>query len=181
MSKIISFIRLGDMDPDLFTRVAEETGTLLGCPVNILPPHPLDQQGYEPRKSQYSSLRLLESMLAFVEKGVPVIALVGADLSYPGLNFVFGLADELNQLAVVATARFASGQQATREKIIDRAVKTALHEAGHLLGLHHCSDQRCVMVLSFNLSDTDFKRKEFCEACRKKMEAGWPKRYMRPE
>lgn len=175
MSKVISFIRLGDMDPDLFRRVAEETGTLLGCSVNIMPARPLDQEGYEPRKKQYSSLRLLESVRLFVEKGVPVIALVGADLSYPGLNFVFGLADELNRLAVVSTARFAAGSQASRDKTIDRAVKTALHEVGHLLGLQHCKDQRCVMVLSFVLSDTDFKRKNFCDTCRKKMDVAWLK------
>lgn len=176
LSRIINFVRLGDLDPDLFTRVAEETGALLGCAVNIIPARPLDQEGYEPRKNQYSSLRLLESIRVFVEKEVPAIALVGTDLSYPGLNFVFGLADELKLVAVVSTARFAAGSQASRDKTIDRAVKTALHEAGHLLGLQHCKDQRCVMVLSYVLSDTDFKRKEFCETCRKKMDAAWLKR-----
>lgn len=175
MSKVISFIRLGDMDTDLFTRIGEETGALLGCSVNILPAHPLDQAAYEPRKNQYSSLRLLESVRASVDKGVPATALVGVDLSYPGLNFVFGLADEQNLVAVVSTARFSAGSQTSRDKIVDRAVKTALHETGHLLGLQHCNDQRCVMVLSFVLSDTDFKRKEFCETCRKKMDAAWLK------
>lgn len=105
-----------------------------------------------------------------------LILLCAATLPYPGLNFVFGLANELNLLAVVSTARFTAGSQASRETTVDRAVKTALHEAGHLLGLQHCNDQRCVMVLSFALSDTDFKRKDFCETCKKKMERGWLKR-----
>lgn len=172
MSQVINFICLGDMDPDLFCRVADETAALLGFSVNILPGQPLDETAYEPRGKQYSSVRLLKSLQSFVEKGVPSIALVGVDLSYPGLNFVFGLADEPNSIAVVSTARFTSGSQTSKDKAVDRAVKTALHEAGHLLGLQHCSDQRCVMVLSFNVIDTDFKRKEFCGTCRKKMPAG---------
>jgi archaemetzincin len=98
--------------------------------------------------------------------------LTDVDLSFPGLNCVYGLADDAHPFALVSTARLAAGSRKTSAgggKTIERTVKTVIHELGHLLRLSHCSDHRCVMFFSFTLNDTDHKGKEFCPACRKKL------------
>ncbi|NAZ33257.1 MAG: hypothetical protein GU356_03035 [Pyrobaculum sp.] len=48
--------------------------------------------------------------------------------------------------------------------------------AGHLYGLGHCPDVRCVMHFSNGLLDTDRKTAYFCERCRRKLLA----RYLNP-
>lgn len=101
------------------------------------------------------------------------IAVADVDLSYPGLNYVFGLTDDAYPLAVISVARFGGGSgkaPADIKRVTERAVKTVFHELGHLFGLSHCSNDRCVMFLSFNIVDTDLKGKEFCAACKKKLE-----------
>jgi archaemetzincin len=46
-----------------------------------------------------------------------------------------------------------------------RACKEALHEAGHLFGLVHCSDTSCVMALSTGVGQIDLKQPLLCAGC----------------
>ncbi|HYA87192.1 MAG TPA: hypothetical protein VEI57_09035 [Nitrospirota bacterium] len=39
---------------------------------------------------------------------------------------------------------------------------------GHICGLGHCPDPKCIMFFSNNLKDTDRKETKFCSACRDK-------------
>ena len=91
------------------------------------------------------------------------------DLTVPGLNFVFGLADPASRGAVISLARLYPefyGQPRDPGLFKARALKEAVHELGHLLGLGHCPDPACVMAFSNSLSDTDRKGPEFCARCR---------------
>ena len=46
-----------------------------------------------------------------------------------------------------------------------RAAKTALHEAGHLLGLEHCWEIDCLMRFSKHLDQLDRLPMHFCDRC----------------
>jgi archaemetzincin len=97
------------------------------------------------------------------------LGVTGVDLTVPGLNFVFGLADPRNRCAVISLARLYPefyGQPRDPRRFKERALKEAIHELGHLLGLGHCPDPACIMFFSNSLADTDRKGPGFCQRCR---------------
>ena len=94
-----------------------------------------------------------------------VIAITDVELSDPelGLALVFGHADIQGRWAVVSLSQFGGQGE---DKLVERAVKTAVHELGHTLGLgHHGANPQCVMFFSEKLADTDRKSRDFCRAC----------------
>jgi archaemetzincin len=52
-----------------------------------------------------------------------------------------------------------------------RALKEAVHELGHTLGLVHCPEAGCVMHFSNTLADTDCKSHRLCAMCERKRNA----------
>ena len=84
------------------------------------------------------------------------------DLFVPDLSFVFGLASKDGVCAIVSTNRLKGDGQGPYH---ERLVKEAVHELGHVFGLEHCADSRCVMHFSNSLRDTDVKRDTFCSRC----------------
>lgn len=95
----------------------------------------------------------------------PVVYVVEGDAYVPGLNFVFGLAMPDLGVAAVFTARLMG------PRFLERLVKEITHEAGHLYGLGHCADPRCVMSFSNSVADVDAKTPMFCPRCRARLYA----------
>ncbi|MCS7145260.1 MAG: archemetzincin, partial [Aigarchaeota archaeon] len=82
------------------------------------------------------------------------------DIYFGQFNFCFGLAS--NKAAVVSTYRL---RHRDSEKYIERLRKEAVHEVGHILGLGHCPNPRCVMFFSNSILDTDMKGENPCPRC----------------
>lgn len=114
---------------------------------------------------QLAASDVIKVLLPFRTSFERVLGVTSTDLSYPGTNHVFGFADPKARVSVISLFRFRT-QGSGPEKIAGRAVKTAIHELGHTYGLSHCTQHKCVMFFSFNLSDTDYKGREFCKKCR---------------
>lgn len=106
---------------------------------------------------------LRNNLDALLSNGRLALGLVGADAYVPGLNFVFGLADPELRVATVYTARLGAG--ADEAKFVERLAKESIHEVGHLLGLKHCANRRCVMSFSNSLEEVDAKGADFCDEC----------------
>jgi len=96
-------------------------------------------------------------------RDVSTVFVLDCDGYYPGLNFVFGLAVPELMTAVVFTARLRGA------RFEERLAKEITHEAGHLYGLGHCDDPRCVMYFSNSIYDTDRKTPYFCQRCRRQL------------
>lgn len=145
-----------DMD-DLARRLSDQ-----GWQVTILPERAVPTEAYDARRQQYRAGTLLE--LVRSEAGDRVLAVTAVDLYADDLNFVFGLAESPGTVAVVSLYRLRAGGDA--RFLRERALKEAVHELGHTVGLPHCSDSRCVMHFSNCLEDTDQKGTSFCRRCR---------------
>jgi len=95
-----------------------------------------------------------------------VVGVCDHDGYVEGLNFVFGLALPGYGVATVFIARLLCSNT---EKFVERVTKEVLHEVGHLLGLEHCSNRRCVMSFSNSIIDVDAKSYKFCSRCAEKV------------
>jgi len=93
------------------------------------------------------------------------VAVTPYDLYSDGLNFVFGVAYPFKG-CIVSYARLLSENT---ELFLSRVRKEVTHEMGHVFGLSHCPNPKCVMHFSNSLADTDYKSEDFCPSCREKL------------
>jgi archaemetzincin len=140
----------------------------LACRSGRSLPHP--SFAWNGQRRQY----LADAILDRVHPGdsVCALAVADADLYVPSLNFVFGLAEMENRRAIIALPRLRQ----TYYRLPDdadlfkqRVLKEATHELGHVFGLSHCDDRRCVMTFSNSLADTDAKSQNFCSRCQRQL------------
>lgn len=120
-------------------------------------------EAYDRFRNQYNALKILEK----VKNGDISLLVVEQDIFVPYLNFCFGLA--IGKKAVISTARLKQsfyGLPENEELFKERCKKEAVHEVGHMLGLEHCKDRKCVMFFSNSIEDTDNKSYKLCNRCK---------------
>jgi archaemetzincin len=169
--RTVRLISVGSLPPVMLGFLQEGLARELGVVVRIEGHLPLPADCPE-GLSQYPGAPLLAALAAASKGAGMILGVTGVDLTAPGLNFVFGLADPPARCAVISLARLYPefyGQPRNPALFKERAVKEAVHELGHLLGLDHCPDPACVMAFSNSLADTDRKGPGFCERCRERL------------
>lgn len=125
---------------------------------------------YNSSRNQYDAECVLKQLPSYKE--TLTLYITDKDLYVQGLNFVFGLALPYEGKSIVSIARLKEsfyGKKEDKELLILRTTKEIIHELGHLKGLPHCPDAKCVMHFSNSLYDTDYKGYELCEKCRRKL------------
>jgi len=118
-------------------------------------------------REQLHSTRLIDTLAGLGLRGL-VLGITDYDLYVPGLNFVFGEADPIEGTGVISIKRLKKQFQeddVDQGILIERTIKEAVHEMGHLFGLKHCPASHCAMHFSDTVEATDGKEKAFCEAC----------------
>ncbi len=122
-------------------------------------------------RAQYISTCILEQLRSYADRvgfDEMVLGIGYIDAYSPGFNFVFGEAWPGRGVAAVYTKRLHPrfyGEKPGFDKYYSRLVKEAVHELGHLLGLGHCIDKKCVMSFSVDVRGVDEKTRFFCKRC----------------
>ena len=117
-------------------------------------------------RRQYESSCLILNSLRVINKREIILIVADLDAYVEQLNFVFGEAIPSLKAAAVYIRRLIPHPY-NEKLLISRLAKEINHELGHVFGLEHCNNSRCVMSFSNSVMDVDYKTIYFCDKCRK--------------
>ena len=164
----ILVLRVGNPDDELLVSVKEalvrEVGFATSIDTSALDP----AFAHHPERNQHHSTLLLHRIVERPAYGI-ILGVTEVDLYIPILTFVFGEAETKGRGAIVSYHRLHDefyGLAANPGLLHERLIKEAIHEVGHVLGLVHCHDYRCVMAASHAVERIDTKSESFCDVCR---------------
>lgn len=167
-------IPIGFIDSSILKDIADALEKTFHCKVEFDKEIPVPELAYNKKRGQYHSTKILNVLKQFKTREFQrVLGVMDADLYVPELNFVFGEADILAGVTVIALSRLRQefyGLNPDRNLFHLRAVKEAIHEIGHTYGLGHCPDTKCIMYFSNSLKDTDRKGPGFCNICKHELD-----------
>ena len=174
MKKKFCIIPIGHIDKRILYPIQKELEKRFNVIIDI--GRELDQPAYayHKGKNQYHSTKILKRIHKLKLTGYDrVLGIVDVDLYIPERTFVFGEANMKNKVAIISLTRLRQEFYDLPDNFVifkKRIVIEAVHEIGHTFGLHHCTNNNCVMFLSRIVSDSDQKGPDFCPNCRKKIE-----------
>lgn len=159
---------VGDVPGEVLNNLAGNLVASLGIHCVTSSVVPIPEGSLDPVRKQYLATKVMT--VAEPQSSTEILLLViDKDLFVPQLNFVFGVGDPRSRVAIISLVRLRQetyGLPPDRDLYERRTLTEAVHELGHVLGLGHCSNRRCVMTFSNSLADTDRKGPNFCPQCR---------------
>jgi len=159
---------VGEVHQALITGLQRDLQDTIGYSVSIEPPVTVPQQAYDAGRDQYLADTIIEEIYPLKGKGSYLLGVTGVNLFTQGKNFVFGEASPMMETAIISLF-LLGGSSVNDDLLLQRAVKEAVHEIGHLMGMDHCPDGQCVMHFSGSLIDTDVKNRFFCSHCQPRL------------
>jgi len=157
-----------DTDREALTALRGRVGEEFGLPVRAIELPAIDFT-FDAARGQYASSAALDLLVRETPPdAAKLLAVTTRDLFIPVLTFVFGQAQLNGRVGIVSLARLRQEFYTLPPDgavFLDRAVKEALHESGHLFGLIHCADRGCAMSLSTGVRQIDIKQPAFCGPC----------------
>lgn len=161
---------LGDVPSLVGKVIADNIYAFFDLQADLLACHPLPTAALDKSRMQFDAGRILQILEKEAFCGYDkIIGVLSADLFVPIFTYVLGEARQAGRCALVSIFRLdekvPSGRNDTSQ-LLERSVKVALHELGHLFDLTHCSDPYCLMHLSSDALDLDQRRLSFCRYCR---------------
>jgi len=167
---MIYLIPMGDINLDYIQKAKFYVEEVYEEKANILGSISFPENCLNCKRNQYDAICVLEHVPYCEDK---VIGICDKDIYVEGLNFVFGVAESINgKRGIISIKRLREsfyGKKENEEILILRIAKEIIHELGHLKGLNHCKNKRCVMAFSNSIHDTDFKDYKICDECKRRL------------
>ncbi|MBI5545744.1 MAG: archaemetzincin family Zn-dependent metalloprotease [Deltaproteobacteria bacterium] len=170
MPAIVQVVPVGAAARSFVRDLAEPVSSVFGVEVCLGPPLAEPKYAFNKDRQQYHSAAILRRLAATRgREQLGVLGVAEVDLFIPDTPYVFGEADRESHSAIVSLARLRpefNGAAQDNDLLRARGRTEVVHEVGHLLGLSHCDDPRCVMYFSSSVTDTDRKGCALCNDCR---------------
>jgi archaemetzincin len=166
-------VLLSQIDSRIIERLSRSLEKTFCRPIEIkLEPGSLEY-AYDAARKQYKSPLIL-SHLRRMKKGTgdKIMAVTDVDLYSPGYDFIYGEADVRAGAATLSINRLVTeDREITSDLMVisERIIREATHEIGHLFGLGHCRDQKCVMRTCTCLAEVDEAHGGLCPECYMKL------------
>lgn len=166
----LKIIPLGKIPEQMLTEITEGLRSTFEVMTETSLPVGIPKEFYNSFRHQYAAPSVL-NFLADKFKG-KTLGITDEDLYAEDLNFVFGQAQMSGSVSIVSIHRLNPvfyRKTPDIQLVTERSVKETIHEVGHMLGLRHCQNERCVMRFSNTIFDVDAKSKELCERCKRQL------------
>jgi archaemetzincin len=165
----VGVVPLGEVSAVVSRVIADNIYAFLDLQADILPRLPMPIHALDRGRMQFDAAQILKILEKEEFSGYDkIIGVFSADLFVPIFTYVLGEARQSGRCALVSIFRLdekgPSGSVETSQ-LLERCVKVALHELGHLFDLTHCSDPRCLMHISSDALDLDQRHISFCRYC----------------
>jgi archaemetzincin len=137
---------------------------------------PNPDHAYDFEAKQYVAMYVLRDLIELdVPENAKVLGVANVDLFVPESDrlFIFGQAQfgRNSKAALISMLRMNPssyvGEKPDDKLLVQRMIKEAIHELGHLFDLRNCEEPECVMYLPKNLKELDKKSDSFCLKCQK--------------
>lgn len=159
----MSILPIGDIEPEILEMLPQRL-SFFPFKIKVLNKASIPEKSYNDKRDQYESSYFLKMVRKY--PGDRGLGITDVDLYAEPLNFVFGQAEISGKAAVISLHRL----KGEKEIYHSRAVKEAVHELGHTIGMEHCKNAKCVMHFSNCLEETDIKEEKFCKNCQEELE-----------
>ena len=181
--KIIYLQPLGKMSPShrrAVEAVARYMGAFFCSPIKIRPAlESIPLPTWAVRQNDFGDQQLHTGYLLFhiLKPALPKDALMSLALTqhdlWPGMgwSYVFGMASLKERVGIWSMARYGDPSRShdAFRLLLQRTLKTALHEAGHILSIPHCIAHDCLMNGSNHLEEADRHPLHLCPHCMAKL------------
>jgi len=174
----IYIVPIGDMDEKylhpLVAILEKRFTTKVHLALDKRVPIPDDAYDYDVQK--YVGMYILTGLMNVeVPENAKILGVANVDIFLPesSSEYVFGQAhwSRNGKAAMISILRMNPGAYVNGKPddklLAERMAKEAIHELGHVFGLHNCPEPECVMYLPKSLKELDRKTDNFCIYCQK--------------
>jgi archaemetzincin len=173
----IELIPIGRLPEGVDQELAARLSRRIEAPCRVTgTPAGVDLPWLPQRQEQANADLLLTAIEALpTPDGAVRVGVTEVDLALPIFTFVFGRARHDGAVAVVSLARLRPefyGLPPDPELTLGRAVNEMLHELGHVGGLRHCDEPRCLLRFAASVEAVDLRGSAFCAACAARLPPG---------
>lgn len=162
----LQIIPFDKIQQDILESIKSEMQNTYKIRADVSAAERLPKDSYNPLRKQFLTDKILEFLSKYNTR---TLGVTNKDIYAEKLNFVFGQAQLKGNVALISITRLDPmfyEKSFDKQLLTARAVKESIHEVGHMLGLNHCPNNKCVMSFSNTLADVDRKSKNLCDMCK---------------